>query len=124
MTPRVTSEIVLGKYEEPTDRLCGGDPLKLPDHFKHADDRLTIGDCEPEGEGTVMRRVWEIVRDHPGITGQDLVLRMLQLDWSANMTLYGKGHKVCSLWAIGYVNGALRKTVRFLAVAEEAAKAA
>lgn len=122
-TDPATGEPWRGKYTASEEKLKG----QLPQDFKYLNTPLFPGHApkgflrslEPAKEGAKARKdsvftvIYRITLKHweqhqTGITGGQLVLAMLDYDWSGTNSPYCAGGKPCAMWAKDYVIGAAR----------------
>lgn len=110
----------LFKYEKGTAAL--GSHTAIPPNFKYANTKLRVGPVKPKKETTVMGRIYEMVAQNPDITGAELVRKMVaRRDWAETgaKVKYAANGVVCSLWCVGYINGAVRPSAMHLKTAGE-----
>jgi hypothetical protein len=96
--------VELRKYAR--DQVAAGGVDAIPAKFKLRDRRLRAGPKQPKSLSTVMGKVYATARDNPGVTGEELVHLLAQLDFSENKSAYTQSGKVCASWLCGYIEGA------------------
>ncbi len=78
----------------------------LPADFPYKDTCLKVGERKPLRENSVFGIIYKTLEDNPGITGQNLVEPLLQVDWSVcKTTRYTSSGKPCATWICDYVKG-------------------
>lgn len=99
---------VMRKYAKDGRR----DPLSIPDNFKVRRTRLMPGRNRPASATSVHGRLLSLLESSPGLTGEELLLRAAQLDWSGHKSAYTLSGKVDVAWLAGYIDSAVFKPNR------------
>jgi hypothetical protein len=92
------------KYAEQQAAAGGFDAL--PEKFKLRNTKLVIGPKPQKSRTSVMGRIYSAVKEHPGITGEELVKLLQKEDYSGHKSAYTQSGIVCASWLVGYVDGA------------------
>jgi len=78
---------------------------ELPSNFVRRDTRLMVGPARPANEDSVYGKICRVLADHPGVTGQELVELLLEVDFSGNRSAYTRGGMVSRPWLAKYIDG-------------------
>jgi hypothetical protein len=96
--------VELRKYAQ--QQLSAGGIDAIPVRFKLRNIRLKAGPNQPRSLTSVMGKVYSAAREHPGVTGEELVYILAKLDFSSNKSAYTQSGQVCASWLCGYIEGA------------------
>lgn len=96
--------VELRKYVH--EQLAAGGVDEIPVKFKLRTVRLQAGPKAPRSMVSVMGKVYATARANPGVTGEELVYLLAQLDFRENKSAYTQSGKVCASWLCGYIEGA------------------
>ena len=91
------------KYAE--EHMKSGTPNAIPEKFKLLDTRLMVGSNKPKSNKSVFGKIYAVLENHPGVTGEELVELLHQQDFSDNKSAYTQSGEVCSAWICGYIEG-------------------
>ncbi len=100
----VVEGVELRKYA--ADQLSAGGIHAIPTKFKLRNTRLREGPIQPRSAISVMGKLYLTAKANPGVTGEQLVYLLAQLDFSGNKSAYTQSGKVCASWLCGYIEGA------------------
>lgn len=100
----VVDGVELRKYAQ--EQLAAGGVDAIPPRFKLRSVRLEAGPRQPRSLSSVMGKVYSTARDNPGVTGEELVYLLAQLDFSSNKSAYTQSGKVSATWLCRYIEGA------------------
>ena len=81
------------------------DTDRIPAKFKLRDVRLAAGPIEPKSRQSVFGKIYTVLEAHPGVTGEELVYLLKQIDFSGNKSAYTQSGEVCAAWLCGYIEG-------------------
>ena len=81
----------------------------LPDNFKHRHTRLSIGSQKPKSDSSVYGKIYSVLSRNPGVTGEELVGLLLDVDFSGNKTAYTQNGQISLPWLAGYIDGGFYK---------------
>jgi hypothetical protein len=110
-TPATNAAPYTGKYTAAIAKLGAGN---VP-AFKYAGLHIycnPAANTAPQKSTTVMGKLYAHVKANPGLTGNALVLAMLNKPatfWVGHPTKYVGAGLVCPHWVVGYVNGLFAK---------------
>lgn len=82
-----------------------GDPNAIPAKFKLRHIRLMAGPKEPLSRKSVFRKIYTVAEANPGVTGEDLIRLLGDVDFTGNKSAYTQGGQVSSSWLAGYIEG-------------------
>jgi hypothetical protein len=91
------------------------DPFAIPKKFKYRDAKLFAGPNEPSPR-TVFGKIHAVVKDNPGVTGEELIHLLRNVDFSTNKSAYTQSGQVSATWLARYIEGAFRADQQFLQV--------
>jgi len=77
----------------------------LPSNFHKRHVRLTIGPRCPKNPRSVFGRICDVLRQHPGVTGEQLVELLQSVDFSMNQSAYTQSGQVSVPWLAKYIDG-------------------
>ena len=100
---RTIDGIEVRKYAD--RQAAAGGPRGLPSDFRLADTALVLGPNVPQSRTSVAGVIYTLVEDEPGITGREVVERMLDMDWSKTKSAYTQSGNICAVWAADWVYG-------------------
>lgn len=101
---RVVDGVELRKYA--SEQMAAGGVEAIPAKFKLRTVRLREGPNIPRSVASVMGKVYATAKANPGVTGEELVHLLAELDFSGNKSAYTQSGKVCASWLCGYIEGA------------------
>jgi hypothetical protein len=84
----------------------------IPPGFDLRSVRLTTGSVEPKSRRSVHGKIYSVVEEHPGVTGEELVALLKRIDFSDNPSAYTQSGEVCAAWLCGYITGGFRRKDR------------
>lgn len=87
------------------NHIDSGDVTAIPQTFKLRNERLKVGPREPKIRTSVMGKIYTVLEDNPGVTGEELVHLLLHVDFSRNKSPYTQGGGVSASWLVGYIEG-------------------
>ena len=100
--------VQLRKYA--MEQRAAGGVDQIPANFKLRYTRLKAGPNEPRSLTNVMRKVYATTKANPGVTGEELVGLLAQLDFSGHGSAYTQSGQVCAAWLCGYITGAYARS--------------
>lgn len=77
----------------------------IPAKFKLRQIRLMAGPREPSSRTSVFGKIFSVLENNPGVTGEELVGLLGTVDFSRNKSAYTQGGQVSSSWLVGYIEG-------------------
>lgn len=77
----------------------------IPPKFKLGSVRLAAGPREPQSRGSVFGKIYSMLEEHPGVTGEELVGLLMRVDFTGNKSAYTQSGAVCAAWVCGYIEG-------------------
>jgi len=95
--------VELRKYA--ADHIDSGDETAIPAKFKLRDVRLMTGPREPRTRKSVFGKIFSVLEENPGVTGEELVGLLLNVDFTSNESPYTQSGRVSSSWLVGYIEG-------------------
>lgn len=102
--------VELRKYA--ADHIASGDLNAIPPRFRLRHIRLMAGPREPRSQVDVFRKIFDVARDNPGVTGERLVELLRDVDFTANKSAYTQAGQVSASWLVGYIEGAYFRSDR------------
>jgi len=69
------------------------------------DVRLMAGPREPRSRKSVFGKIFSVLEENPGVTGEELVGLLLNVDFTSNESAYTQSGRVSSSWLVGYIEG-------------------
>ena len=90
-------KVELRKYAELGDN--------LPSNFISQHKKLNPGPNKPESKVSVYGKIYRVLFENPGITGEQLVYLLLEEDFSKNKSAYTQNGSVNLPWLAKYVDG-------------------
>jgi hypothetical protein len=113
-----TDGVVLRKYAHVYED--GTDVSAIPPDFPFTNTRLAIGPNRPGPRAKVYGRIHAILESNPGITGEALIARLHEVDWSDVKSAYTEGRsKVCGKWIVDYIRGGFYKKNQFISICDD-----
>lgn len=97
----IDGSVVLRKYAEHGNTITP--------NFKSRALRLLAGPRQPKSENSVYGKIFGILKEHPGVTGEELVELLLSVDFSNNKSAYTQMGEVSLPWLCGYIDGGFYK---------------
>jgi hypothetical protein len=91
-------------------------PNPLPLNFRARRSPLLPGPREPR-PGSVYATIVVVLRRSPGLTGEQLVERLLEADFGTIESAHTSAGEVSRAWVAGYVDRALLTRCRFIRLA-------
>lgn len=85
---------------------------EFPPNFKHRNTRLKAGTEKPSSDTTVYGKIYSVLETHPGVTGEELALLLLKVDFKSNPSAYTQSGEVKLPWLAGYIDGGFYKKNR------------
>ena len=95
--------VELRKYA--ANHIGSGDIDEIPSKFKLREKRLMAGPNKPKTDSSVFGKIYQTLKDNPGVTGEELVRLLSQLDFSSNKSAYTQSGRVSASWLVGYIEG-------------------
>lgn len=81
----------------------------LPSNFHSRDIMLKVGPRQPGNPRSVYGKICDVLRQHPGVTGEQLVELLLSVDFSDNPSAYTQSGRVSLPWLAKYIDGGFYK---------------
>lgn len=81
------------------------DANSTPAKFKLRHTRLMAGPIEPGSRASVFGKIYTVVEANPGVTGEELVSLLRNVDFSRNKSAYTQGGQVSASWLVKYIEG-------------------
>ena len=97
----IDGSVVLRKYAEHGNTITP--------NFKSRALRLLAGPRQPKSKNSVYGKIVGILKEHPGVTGEELVELLLLVDFSDNKSAYTQLGEVSIPWLCGYIDGGFYK---------------
>lgn len=95
--------VELRKYA--ADHMDSGDETAISEKFKLKEVRLVVSSIEPKSRKSVFGKIYTVLEDNPGVTGEELVHLLFDVDFTKNKSAYTQSGRVSSSWLIGYIEG-------------------
>lgn len=84
----------------------------IPTTFKLRSVRLLAGPREPRSRNSVFGKIYSVAEAHPGVSGEELIKLLQDVDFSQNKSAYTQTGKVSASWLAGYIEGAFFRSDR------------
>ncbi len=84
-----------------------GDANILPLNFKLRHTRLMAGPVEPRTGNSVYGKIYAVLKENPGVTGEELIELLHKVDFRSSKSAYTQGGQVSSSWLVGYIDDGL-----------------
>jgi hypothetical protein len=89
-----------------SEQLATGTPNGIPLKFRLRNTRLMVGPKIPPSRTSVSGKIFTVVEANPGITGEQLISLLRNVDFSRHKSAYTQGAQVSASWLVGYIEGA------------------
>ena len=87
---------------------------QFPHDFKYRQTRLMVGTAKPKKVTSVFGKIYQALKENPGITGEELVSLLLTVDFSRIKSAYTKSGEVSIPWLCGYIDGGFYKKNKYI----------
>jgi len=88
------------------------DVNNIPAKFKLGRVRLAAGPNMPKSRKSVFGKIYSVLEEHPGVTGEQLVRLLSHTDFSDNKSAYTQSGEACAAWICGYIEGGFFRSDR------------
>jgi hypothetical protein len=78
--------------------------------------RLLAGPCTPAKMDSVYGKIYAVLTENPGVSGEELVELLLEVDFTGNRTPYTRTGAVSRPWLAKYIDGGFYTKNRFIQV--------
>ncbi|WP_137751683.1 GIY-YIG nuclease family protein [Sphingopyxis sp. L1A2A] len=84
---------------------AAGGPRCIPSDFRLANTALVPGPNTQQSRTSVAGVIYSLVENEPGITGREVVERMMEMNWTKTKSAYTQSGSICAVWAADWVHG-------------------
>ena len=83
----------------------GREPGNYIRDFRLKRTNLMVGPRTPKTRKSVFGKMYTVLETNPGITGEEFVIQLMEVDFSGNKSAYTQSGRVSTEWLIGYIEG-------------------